>query len=249
MIRNLKTLGLALTAVFAMSAVVASVASAKDLGQHASLFTANVAGGEQAGIDIEQIGTNQFTLAGLPPFTCTTVKMHGKAITPGPSSTYITVTPTFENCHIVLAGLTKAVTITHNECNFTFNATTTTTESTPSGLSFDRTASLTIECPVGKQIQIHVYGTANPPHNQVTCTYDVPAQGPIQGFELTNKVNTPTSVNDIEAHINFTTAITNTTKSAVCGQNENTSMVYAGTATIRATNAAGSAFVDASVSD
>jgi hypothetical protein len=249
MIRNLKTLGLALVAVFAMSAVVASAASAKHLGQHASLFTTNAAAGEQAGVDIEQIGTNQFQLTGLPPLTCTSVKLHGKAITPGPSSTYITVTPTFETCHIVLAGLTKGVTVTHNECNFTFNATTTTTENTPSGLTFDRTASVTIECPVGKQIQIHVYSTANPPHSQVICTYDVGPQGPLQGIELTNKVNTPTAVNDVEAHIKVTTAVQNTIKSAVCGQNENTSAVYEGTATIRATNAAGSAFIDASVSD
>jgi hypothetical protein len=232
-----------------MSAVAASAASAKDQGTHTGLFTANVGAGETVQIHAEQIGTIALTTTGTPPTTCTTVKFTGKALTLGPSSTDITLEPTFEGCHTVLTGLTKAVTFTVTGCAFKFDAKATTTENTPGGLSIDRTSPMTIECPQGKQIEIHHYNTAIPPHNSVLCTYDIGPQGPLSGIELTNKINTPTSANDIEGHLNVTgIAVHNTLPSAVCGQMTNPTATLAGTLTIRATNAS-SVFVDMSISD
>jgi hypothetical protein len=246
MIRNLKTLGLALVAVFAMSAVASSMASAKDLGSHAGLFTAGVAAGVQAKIDSEQIAaggdTFQLVESGLK-LTCGTVSAQGTAITAGPSSTYVKLTPTYHNCHVVVAGLTKTVTVTHNECQYTFNATTTTTESTPSGLSFDRTVDLHITCPANKHIEIHVYKEKAAELN-TECTYTITPQT-ILNIPVTNIIGSP---NDVVADINSQVQVENDILNAVCGQKANTTATYVGQDTIRATDGAGN-FVNASVSD
>jgi hypothetical protein len=244
MTRIMKTLGLALVAVFAMSAV-ASSASAKDLGSHAALFTAGVAAGVQAKIDSEQIavGGNTFTLTSGLKFTCATVKAQGVAVTAGPSSTYVKVTPIYEGCHVVVAGLTKTATITHNECQYTYNLTTTTTENTPAGLSFDRTADLTITCPANKHIEIHLYKEKSAELN-TECTFTVKEQT-INHIPLTNVVGTP---NDIVAKTNLSIAVQNDILNAVCGQQANTTGQSVGELTIRATDATG-LFVNASVSD
>jgi hypothetical protein len=248
MIRNLKALAVALMAAFAMSLVIASAAPAKDLGTHSGLFTANVTAGETAVGVGEQIGTAQMAITGLPPVTCSTVKGTGKALTKGPSTTEVTIETTYEGCHIVLAGLTKAVTVTMNGCAYVSDAKTTTTENTPSGISFDRTATVTVECPQNKQIELHVYAKATQPHSEILCTYDIGAQGPLSGITLTNKINTPTAVNDIEIEGAVSTVLTNTIKSAICGQSANPTGITSGKGTLRATNEIGQ-FVDASVSD
>ena len=260
MIRNLKALGLALVAVFAMSAVVSSVASAEVTSP--GLFTANVGANVQATIDGEQEGINLFTVNGLA-LTCGTVTLTGHPVktkaevppthesvlegnTKGPSSTDVTLLPKFgpNNCHVVVAGLTKTVTVTENGCGFVFDAKKTVTAGVTS-----YAAVATVECPVGKKIEVHVYSTAAG-EGTTTCTYDIEAiaaNTTMPGITLTNKVNQPTSVNDVTADISVKTTVNNTIKSAVCGQNATEIATYEGNATLRATNEA-SVFVDASVS-
>ena len=257
MTHKLKILGLALVAVFAMSAVASSGASAEITSP--GLFTANVGANEQATIDGEQEGINLFTTNGLA-VTCGTVTLTGhpvktkaapdadvvEANTKGPSSTDVTLTTKFgpNNCHVVVAGLTKTVTVTENGCAFVLDAKKTDTKAVTS-----THALTTIECPVNKKIEVHVYSTAGTEVG-TTCTFDMEANATnttLPGIELTNKVNQPTSVNDVTADVGVNITVNNTLKSAVCGQNATVTWRYEGNVTLRATSEAG-AFVDASVS-
>ena len=229
MIRNLKAFGLALVAVFAMSAVAASVASAETTNP--GLFTFGVGANELATIDDEQDpGTiNTIALNGLS-LTCGTVTTMGtpvktkvaspdvvEADTKGPESTDITFEPIFgpTNCHAVVAGLTKTVTVTANGCGLIWDAKTTVTKT-----GFDNTAFTTVECPINKKIEIHVYNE-KAVEATTLCTYDIEAiaaNTTVPGITLTNKVNQPTSPNDITADINTELSINNTIKSALCGK-------------------------------
>ncbi len=259
MIRKLKALGLALVAVFAVGAVASSVASAEVT--KAGLFTFNVGANEQAEIHAEQVGAtvNTFTMNGLA-LTCGTVNLTGNPVktkaspnqdevegnTKGPQSTDITLTPTFgpNNCHMVVAGLTKTVTVTTNGCAFVLDAKTTETKGVVSN-----TALTTVECPAGKKIEIHLYSTAAT-ETTTTCTYDIDpaANTTVPGITLDNKVNTPTAANDILATVKLEgITLNNTIVNAVCGPNATEKITYEGEITIRATNAV-SEFVDASVS-
>ncbi len=258
MIRNLKALGLALVAVFAMSAVASSMASAEVTKP--GLFTFGVAATELSELHAEQVGAtpDTFTLNGLA-LTCGTVTLTGNPVktkaspnediveanTKGSSSTDITLTPTYDKCHVVIAGLTKTITVTTNDCSFVFDAKTTETKGVVSN-----TALTTIECPAGKKIEIHIYSTAGTEVG-TTCTYDVEATAAnttLPGIKLDNKVNTPASADDILATIKVEgIEVNNTIKSAVCGQNAIEKATYDGEDTIRATNEA-HAFVDMSAS-
>ncbi len=269
MSRKLKALGLALVAMFAMSAVASSMASAEVTKP--GLFTAKVGVNEVAKIDAEQVQApgkplNTFTVNGLA-LTCGTVKLTGNPVNTkaspeedvvkekvkGPESTDVTLTPEFgpANCHVVIAGLTKTVTVTENGCAFVFDAKTTETKGVISN-----TALTTIECPSGKKIEVHVYSTAGT-ETTTTCTYDIEAIAANQtlpGITLDNKVNTvkeppePSESNDILATVNVTgITVKNTIKSAVCGQNDPEKATYEGEVTIQATTEA-NVLTDASVS-
>lgn len=134
MTRNLKALGLALIAVFAMSAMAATAASAQE-GE----LTTN--GGVTA--TGTQSGTHKFVANGNE-VTCATTKFHA-SIANGDKTA--TVTPTYENCHIIFL--------------FTFNATVTTTgcdyhlsDLTTGGPEY--TAKVGIQCEAGKSIKVDV---------------------------------------------------------------------------------------------
>ena len=249
MIRNLKVLGLALAAVFAMSAVGASMSSAEITSP--GLFTFKVGATELATIHGEEEGVNLITLNGLA-LTCGTVTSMGtpvktkaspnqdevEADTKGPESTDITFFYTFgpNNCHVVIAGLTKTVTVTTNGCGVIWDAKTTVTHA-----GFDNTALSTIECPIGKKIEIHVY-SEKAGEVSTTCTYDIEAiaaNTTVPGITLTNKTNTPGSADDITADINTGLTVTNTIKSAVCGLNATEKAIYEGEITLQATNEPG----------
>ncbi len=258
MIRKLKALGLALMAVFAIGAVASSTASAEVTSP--GLFTFNVGANELAEIHAEQVGISTITVNNRS-ITCTTVTFTGNPVktkaspnqdevegnTKGPQSTDITLTPTFgpSNCHDVIAGLTKTVTITTNGCAFVLDAKTTVT-----GVVTSNTALTTVECPVTKKIEVHVYSTAGTEVG-TTCTYDIEAKAANitrPGIILDNKVNTRVSPNDILATATVEgLEVNNTIVSAVCGPNSTENIVFHGEITIRATNEAHQ-FVDTSVS-
>ena len=242
MIRNIKVLGLALAAVFALSAVAASAASAAP-----ALFTAGVGAGETAGVSGGQTAKfgDTFKVNGNP-LSCEVATVSGKAKTKGTSSTEVALKPKYENCHVIIAGfLTLPATVTVNECEYTFNATkeTTDTEGNPTPFSAD----LTIDCPAGKQIEIHVYASkAKHEAKEPLCTYDIEPQGPINNhIQLTNQAGTP---NDILAHVtNLPIVLDNTIKSSTCGETTHPEAIYNGTDTLQAEKENGTK-VNASVS-
>jgi hypothetical protein len=105
MIRNLKVLGLAVVAVFAMSAVVASAAMAENFHSESSPTT----------LTGEQSATHEFTTS-VGTVTCTTAKFSGNVT--GTSVSEVSVHPTYEGCK--LSGININVTITTTGCNYRF---------------------------------------------------------------------------------------------------------------------------------
>ena len=227
MIRNLKVLGLALVAVLAMSAVAASGASAET-----AEFTAEVGAGETAGIEGGQTAAfgDTFSIGGKP-LSCEEGSLNGEALTAGPASKEVTLAPTYSNCHVIIAGLTFRATVTVNGCNYRFSAT-------KSGTPPSYAADLHIECPTGKQIEIHIYASkAKHEADEPLCTYDIKPQTVTSGFALENHANTP---NDVVAHVtNAPIVLKNTKLSATCGNEEEPVSLYNGTDTLQSTNEAG----------
>jgi len=240
MTRNLKVLGLALLAVFAFSAVAASGASAAQ-----AKFTCAVAAGELCEIHAEQAAgtTDTFTIEGVPsPLTCVIANATGfleesEVHKKGPESPWATFTPEYKECHVVLLGVTKFVTVTHNECRYTFEATKNTA-STPFS------ADLTIICKEPKQIEIHVYNDAA--HKEEICTYDVRHQTIKDQIQLTNEFPAG-KPDDVLAHVNAKVLVHNTKPVGVCGVLSTPNAIYKGTQTIRGTNEA-KQFVNSTVS-
>jgi len=229
--RNLKVLGLALVASFALSAVVASAASAET----AHFTVEGIGVGQTAGAAGGQVGTNTFTVNGLA-LQCTTATVTGKALSTGPEPSTVTLEPKYEGCKVLVAGLTKLVTVTTNGCAYIFQAT----KKTPVGAPKPFSADLTIECPKTgpEKIEIHVYSTASS-EGTTTCTYDVTPHQTITGLiELTNEpAATP---DDILAHINVSFPVHNTFPGvSVCGPNPIETATYHGTFTLQGLSAGG----------
>ena len=216
MTRNLKVLGLALVAAFAMSAMVASAASATDYWfKSANSWT--VLTGSQVGSD--QFTTNSGTV------TCSTTSYTGSQS--GTTATTVSLTPTYSGCQI--SGV--SATIHTNGCFYEFH-THTKTAGTPTPYH----VTTTIRCPTTtspshKTHQIEI--TVGKP--TVKCTIDVPEQTIATGVTLTNEAGTPT---DIKADISIATGITYSettgTGAGACTTNDDaTNGAYTGVATIK----------------
>jgi hypothetical protein len=144
MIRNLKALGLALVAVFAMSVVVASAASASE-------FTGlNGKGAHEGGtFSGTQTATHLFNATGSSEFgqvTCETATFAGTSA--NGTDTNPTVTPTYEKCHVVLGSTKFPVDVRTNGCTYKFSIT---------GGSEDKfTGTAAVECPTASPIEVEV---------------------------------------------------------------------------------------------
>lgn len=169
MIRNLKTLGVALAAVFAFSAVAASGAMAQTQGHLTS----------STGVDFTLTGTE--IAGGLNVFTgplginvkCPGSTYTGHKLTTTPHAfiasgeTSTTITPKYVNCEE--AGIPRTVDM--NGCDYQIDDSTTTGGAGTYGVTVD------IICPVGKEIVIT--GGA--------CTVNVKGQTDVTGFHVTNQ--------------------------------------------------------------
>lgn len=125
--RNLKILGLALVAVFALSAMAASMASADDLT--AEKYPVTLTGDQDGQTDVFT------TTAGT--VTCKKASYHGTISGP---STEVSATPTYSEC--LALGFTG--TIDMNECTYKFKI----------GGSGSTTSTVDIVCPAGKEITV-----------------------------------------------------------------------------------------------
>jgi hypothetical protein len=131
MIRNFKTLGVALMAVFAMSAVVASAASA----------TNDVFESEKVPVTLTgtQVAVNKFTLAGQA-VECTGISVDA-TVTASPVSQITTGEPVYSGC--TYAG--GAATVHMNGCKYLLTGTT--------DVSGDAQVAI-VDCPKEKHIAI-----------------------------------------------------------------------------------------------
>lgn len=248
MARYLAILGVALAAVAAWTALSTSNAAAVvEETTSAYYTTTGIEAEETAAIDGEQIGAPTiFAIGGLAPLTCSSVEYNGEVGNSGSASEEpATISPEYSGCHIFTALGTRSATVTMNGCTYQVEPTATRTES-----GQEHFLGLTdIACPEGKAIEIHVYNTESAFDAGVStlCTFDIPAQLNLPGVTFTNKINTPTSVNDLVADfsIGLIKVIRTTGSESICGPPEPTAF-YSGQATLRATNEANE-FVNAQI--
>ena len=130
MIRNFKALGLALVAVFAMSAVVASAASASEFTS--AKYPVTISGSQST--------THKFT-AGSTSVTCETATFAGEA---SAASSTVTIHPTYSGC--TAFGFVGA-TVTTTGCDYLFHS-----GAEVSSEKFDGTVD--VVCGEGKSITI-----------------------------------------------------------------------------------------------
>jgi hypothetical protein len=164
MTRNLKALGLALVAVFAMGAVMASAASAQAKLTSTGPVTLI---GKQTGA----AAANQLSAFGAT-WTCTTVTYTGhktkSTTTPkaliANGDTTATITPHYSGCSANTAIGVKPVTVKMTSCDYTFTLGTYN----PAGLG-SAPVTAHVECNVlGDQIHVEIYNDAA--HTEVFCT-------------------------------------------------------------------------------
>ena len=184
MIRNIKALGLALVAVFAMSAVAASAAQAeKQAAFWADGYTAT----------IDTTGGTQTFVTGSGEVSCGEV--HGKGELKEESTSLTSTNVEFTNC--TADGFFPA-TIDMNSCDFHFTAGTTT-EAEPNTAE----GSVDVKCTkTGDSITVTIYEFGcKPPHEcSVIGEIHVKAQNGIGPIVYHNKT-TEEEVMDVEATV------------------------------------------------
>lgn len=215
MIRNLKALGLAMVAAFALGAVGATVAQAivADVGAGGQTITGT-------GISVGEHPDHSFTLSSGRSFKCNTVLFEG-TITDGAEE--VIVTPTHSNCFSKPKILVNPVTVTHNGCSFRFygNALNNVT--------------VDLVCPEGKEMEVHLYASAgNHTNGTVLCTYTM---APFTGKHKSELTNTTTGTDDIE----MIATVANISVKRVAGVDlscgaENQTGIYTGATTVRVFN-------------
>jgi hypothetical protein len=220
MIRNLKALGLALVAVFAMSAVAAGAASAEPYEFHSDgPFTTLT--GTQSGATNDTFTTDGGTV------TCNTATYHGQ-ISVEETST-ISLAPTYSACTLNPFG---SAVVSPNGCTYLIHADTQVGEN-------DFTTETDIVCPPGQEITVvaSLFGTTK-------CTVHIPPQSLGTGITVTNQT-TGGGVSDIQAHISFNNIRYTETAGSGFGACSSTSGTangtYSGLATISGDNNIGGA--------
>jgi hypothetical protein len=233
MIRNLKTLGLALVAVLAMSAMTASAANAQledaELTSEASPVT----------LDGTQEGLQVLTRDGRT-VSCSVADFHAEA---EPGDTTIDIVPTYENC---VSNINSPATVTMNGCKYRFHLKKDTIDHGGGNITSTYTAEAKLTCPPNQKVQIHVYSSHNNHTNNVNlCTYEFGEQTVGGTIDLTNEpvsgVPPVTPKDWIRAHINVASIdSTRTTGGALlCGVESDANGELHGTAILKGTNLAG----------
>lgn len=251
MTRYLTISGLVLAAALALVVLSTTPAGAVEEKTLPAYFaTEGISSEETVKLDGEQIGSaTTLTVGSQPPLTCSSIKYSGAFAFTGPvSEEEVPITPEFTTCHVISSFFgTRTATVALNGCTLRIEPTATVTESE----AVDHLGDTDIACPEGKTIEITVFNTASSNDEKVEplCKYTVSAQSNLPGITFTNKVNTPSSANDIVADFNIGSIKVTRTSGSIffCGAAEQTA-TYKGEATLRATNAVGG-YVDALVKD
>jgi hypothetical protein len=217
MTRNLKALGLALVAVFATTAVLASAAQAQ---------IKVTTGISPAWLTGEQVITapHHFTVEnGGPKVACQTADF---AATVNSGDTSVTVVPKYEKCHAIIGTETFKVTVTMNDCDYLFHGGVEVSSTT------FKEGEIDLVCPVAKEVEVHIYKKPTEEIEEL-CTLKVAPftnnKAPL-GNEFHNEGTG--STNDLTVTTNLTFNITRT-GSLLCGKTPNTA-VYTGSTTLKA---------------
>jgi hypothetical protein len=208
MIRNLKVMGIALVAVFALSAVVASAASAA-LGVLTSSGPVTLKSTETGAA-----GSNAFTAFGGKtecPGTVLTGHKFNKSSEPiEPGANSFTITPDYGPCKTTLGSLENApTTIDMGTCDFSFQIGETT-----GGVSGTYGVIGKEVCSSG-HIQVTIFSSSAHSLRLCTLTTEAPAEG-FTGPHLTNTGETPGGTPD-DFDINGTFGNFKVVKSGLCG--------------------------------
>ena len=199
MSRNFKALGLALVAVVALSAMAATAAQANNVT--ASKYNARITGtdlGTKAG------EYTRLTVGNGARFVeCATSTIEA---TLTKEETAVTATPSYSGC-FSNADVKIPATVTMNGCDYILEATSKTA------------GRATVVCPVGKQIEVHIYENATKhTENKPLCTYDIKAQGPLTTVNIGTS-NAGTATEDLLLGLAVTGIKTTSTigSTIVCG--------------------------------
>jgi hypothetical protein len=197
MTRNLKALGLALVAVFALSAVAASAAYAEGVSELTPQSNQHVI------ITGHQEKVIYKTAAGQE-VTCEKITYDG---TINGNTATLTLEPTYSSCHTTFPKF--PTTITMNGCDYLIHGQLTK----PAG-TFQ--ASTDIVCPspggVESTIEVHIY--SNVGHTELLCTATIKGQTGLTTITIRNTAGTPDDVT-LESNL---TGIQATSHQALCGQ-------------------------------
>jgi len=209
MIRNLKILGVALAAAFALSAVAASAA----LAVEEQAFLTSDGPVTLTGTETGGGANNRLTAFGT--FTeCpgTTYTGHKYNVTPHEfleaHSTTVTITPNYVNC--VSSALKLKTTVDMNGCDYVFHLGKTTSPSDVAPIT------ATVVCPAGKHIEVTIPGIAC----TITITENAAGYAGLSVTDTTqgagkNDVDITGTINTIEADSNAGCPVPNaTTKTA-----------------------------------
>jgi hypothetical protein len=218
MARKLKALGLALIAVFAISAIVASAAQAEELGT----FTLEKYPGFIHATREQKLSApdEYFQTGSGSKLACESIHYTSETLTG--NETELTITPDYTdhtqggNCK---ADNVLKVTITENGCDFRFYHLTTV-----AGTHY--TTTVKIQCPQGKVIETHIHKLLSA---EIACTTTIPAQtlnGTLTVKNMIGIAGHPTDLT-LSGSINIP-AIQHNKDSTLCGgkANETLESVY-----------------------
>jgi hypothetical protein len=226
MTRNLKVLGLALVASFALSAMVASAAQAESFWFTSEIASPTITGSQKAAF-FDKFKTDSGTV------TCEKATYTGSAT--GTTSATITIIPKYEECEI--AGVPAKIDM--NSCDYIFTQHTKI-ETTK------YTVTTTINCTGTNEIKV----TITPPGGTVKCTINIPHQTIATGVTATNGTSGGKADITADVSINPTFAATGgitysetagTGTGACTTKSDTTNGTYIGEATLTGENAGGEA--------
>lgn len=244
MIRNFKTLGLALVAMFALSAVVASAASAQNPEQGVLTSDGPVTLiGEETG----PAGSNVLTAFGFktecPGSTYTGHKHLETPHKPIPNGARdVTLTPHYKqaphNCKSVVGGLNLPTTIDMNGCDYDLHIGKTT----PAG-NKEHTygAKIDVTCPAGKEITVTVWTNTTQETEGITpmCVLHVKEQLGLTGAHVKDTTNGTLDINGTVVGIHVLK--TKTTHGLLCPEATTATGEFDIDATVKGLNEAGGA--------
>jgi hypothetical protein len=183
MIRNLKVLGFALAAVFAMNAMTTSPALAVEetQGVLTSDGPVNLMGSDLLlePSTLEFSATQRLECIGNYGLGVVNETPHFSVnLSAGKSITTLTITPTYISCFGVIGASKAPATVTMNGCDYVAHIQTTNFDGNYSG-------SIDVVCPAGKRVEIHIY--SNNEHKTSICTYTLGAQTGKTGIVFKNE--------------------------------------------------------------